>query len=138
MSSPPSMEHNNPHRLQIPLYCSQSTQTQPESDYDTDSSDFPPYKIGRSMSPASAMRRNPPPSEEPPQPHLQERRRAGLGQTNLVNTVHAARPTPRRKVTGIPCPPLFRSNRANVGNSFSSDPTQGGGAKARPSNPTCQ
>ena len=53
------MDRNNP-RPCIPLYCSQPTQTQAESDCEAEpeSSDFPPIRIGKSMSPASAVRRN--------------------------------------------------------------------------------
>lgn len=106
------MDHYNPRRLYIPLYCSQSTQTQPESDSEADSSDFPPAKIGKRMSPASAMRRNPPSTEESPQLHHRQRHDAGLGQNNVVNMVNAAPPARHRKVIPL-APPLFAGNHAD-------------------------
>ena len=82
------MGPNNP-------YC-YVTQTQPETDYDAQS-DFSPIRIGRSMSPASAVRRNPQQlslsnEEEPPQPRRHQQGNAGLGQTNIANVVNATAP----------------------------------------------
>lgn len=92
----PKIAHNNPRRLYIPLCCNQSTQTQPESDYGGDSTDFPPVKVGKRMSPGSAIRRNPPSNKDPPQPHHPRQPNAGLGRTNVINAVNAT--TPRNKL----------------------------------------
>ena len=100
MSGQSKMERNNPRPRYVTLYCSQTTQTQPESDYEeAESSDFGPIKIGRPerMSPASAMRRNQYPlslsdKEEPPQLRRHQQCNTGLGKTNILNIVH-------RKVT---------------------------------------
>jgi hypothetical protein len=95
----------------VPLYCSQPTQTQPESDYEleAESSDFPPIRVGKPerMSPTSAMRRNQQqPSllsneEEPPQLCHRQQRNTGLGKTNILNVVDATAPMQHRleKVT---------------------------------------
>lgn len=91
------MDHNNSRRLYIPLYCDQSTQTQPESDCEADSSDFPPFKVGKSMSPASAMCRNPPSDKETRQPHHHQHN-TGLGQINVVNVVNTTSLAQHRKV----------------------------------------
>lgn len=102
VSGQSKMDHNNPPHHYIPLYCSQSTQTQPESDYEADSSDFSPIKIGKSMSPAAAMRRNPQQlplsDEEPSQLGHRQHRNAGLGQNNILNTVDATAPVEHGKV----------------------------------------
>ena len=88
-NNPRTGNNPRPRRWQVeyvPLYCSRPTQTQDEDSYESDSSDFPPIRIGKSMSPASAMRRNRFPDEEPPQP----RHHKGLGETNILNIVDAS------------------------------------------------
>ena len=96
------MDPNKPRIRRVPrLYCSQPTQTQPEtqsSDHEAESSDFPPFRIGKMMSPASAMRRNEhQPSlsneEEPPQSRRRQQGNTGLGKTNMVNVVDASHAT---------------------------------------------
>ena len=90
----------DPHHHYIPLYCNQSTQTQPdnESDYESDyewssDSEFPPIRIGKgTMSFADAMRYN---KDEPPQScHRQQHNSGviGLGQTNILNVVDGSAP----------------------------------------------
>jgi len=96
------MDRNNRY---IPLYCNQSTQTQRESDYETEaeseSSDFPPIRIGKRMSPTSAMCQNPHqlPEEEPPQLHCCQQHNTGLEQTNILNVVEATAPVQNEKMT---------------------------------------
>jgi|ERR1700733_8224591 hypothetical protein len=99
------MDRNDPHRRFVLLYCNQSTQTRPESDHDaeSESSDFSPIRIGKRMSPASAMHRKPHQfnKEEPSQLH---RCRTGLGRTNIlnvVNTTAVTAPVQHGKVTLI-------------------------------------
>jgi len=106
MSGQTKMDCNNPPPRCVPLYCSQATQTLPESDYEAESSesDFPPIRIGKRMSPASAMRRNQhqlslSDEEEPPQLRRRQQRNTGLGKTNILNVVDATAPVQRRKVT---------------------------------------
>lgn len=102
------MDRNNPRPRYVTLYCSQATQTQPESDSESEAeiSDFPPTRIGKPevMSPASAMRRNQyqlsfklSDEEEPPQSGHQQRN-AGLGEANILNIVDATAPVQHRKV----------------------------------------
>jgi len=90
------MNRNNPRPRPryIPLFCSQPTQT--ENDYDagsdSESSDFPPIRIGKQMSPASAMRRNQHQislsNEDPPQSQRKTLRklRRGLGKKKIYLT----------------------------------------------------
>ena len=117
VSDQSKMDRNNPHHRRIPLYCSRSTQTQlDKSDYeaesvtDTSDPDFPPIRIRKGMSLASAMRRDPhqlrdpyqlPQSnkEEPPQSHRHQQCNTGLGQTNILNVVDVAAPVQHLKVT---------------------------------------
>ena len=80
-NNPRQNPRQNPPRHHVRLYCDQPSQTQPESDSEvaTDSSEFGPIKIGKSMSIADAMRGNPQlltDEEKPPQ----SRRRGQLKQ----------------------------------------------------------
>src|SRR6266849_1299708 len=95
VSGQSKMDRNtNPHHHYVPLYCSQFTQTQPESDYDaeseSESSDFSPIRTGKRMSPGSAMHRNPP---QHPQHNT------GLGRTNILNMIDATASVQHGKVT---------------------------------------
>ena len=95
------MDCNNTRPQYVKLYCSQGTQTQPESKYkeaESSESDFGPIKIGRpeGMSPASVMHQNQYQlslsDEEPPQLHHNSNTGLGNQKTNTLNMVH-------RKVT---------------------------------------
>ena len=103
VSGQSKMDCNNPRPCRVPLYCSQAAQTLPESDYEAESSDFPPIRIGQRMSPASAMRRNQHQlslsDEEPPQSRRRQQRDTELGKTNILNVVDATAPVQHRKVT---------------------------------------
>jgi hypothetical protein len=99
------MNRSNAHRKPIPLFCSQSTQTQ-DSEYssETEDSDFPPCRVGNSPPLISRSPLPPPPrsryfraaangiSEEEPSHHGGQSQRCqkpntGLGKTNIVNIV---------------------------------------------------
>lgn len=97
------MKRSKTHREPILLYCNRPTQTNDVDDFETEiseveDSDFPPCKIGnspplflrspsyhrypRKLEAASSSESQPPQSQRRRQPD------AGLGQINLVNTVH--------------------------------------------------
>ena len=111
------MNHSNTHHTFIALYCSRSTQTEPDKS-EAEDSDFPPCRIGNTtpiMSrpfPVAPPSRYPPKAaassgpgqlerqptivissseepEEPPQSHhcRQLNTGLGLGQANIVNTI---------------------------------------------------
>jgi hypothetical protein len=93
MSGQCKMNCNNPRRNRILLYCSQSTQTQPDSDHEakSDSSDFPPIKDGeRPLAVTDAMHRD-----------------IGLGQNNMLNMVGATAPVQYGKVSNHECKRVF-------------------------------
>lgn len=101
------MDRNNLRQVRpryVPLYCSQPTQTHPESEAENsaESSDFPPIRIGKPMSLASAVRRDQHQlslsDEEPPQSRHRQLRNTGLGKTNILNVVDATAPVQHRKV----------------------------------------
>ena len=100
------------------LYCSQATQTQPESKYEeAESLDFTPIRIGKPerMSPASAMYKNQyqlslSDEEEPPQLCCHQQCNAGLGRTNILNIVDTTALVQHRKMTLY----LFAGNQANL------------------------
>jgi hypothetical protein len=85
--------NNHRHRRYIPLYCSRPTQTHSGSEGDAEFSDFPSIKIGKSISPTSAVRRG---SQKLPLPNEKEcPSNTGLGRSNILNMVDAATPPER-------------------------------------------
>jgi hypothetical protein len=105
------MDRSNPHhhRRYIPLYCSQATQTchlaqthsGSEGDAEYSDSDFPPIKIGKNMSLASAACRGSQQLSLSKTRHHQQSNIVGLGQTNKLNVVDATPPARNRKVTAL-------------------------------------
>jgi len=108
------MKSNNPHRSRIPLYPSQPSITQ--NDSENESSDFPSIRIRDSSPPVpsistrshsarpGAVRRDSQPislssEEEPPQSQRRRQPKKGLGGTNILNTVDGLALVQHPKVT---------------------------------------
>jgi hypothetical protein len=105
VSGQSQMKRSNPPRNRIQLYCSQPSQTQAESEAEL--SDFPPNREGNSkplfapICPRAAREASQPLPVSREEAPLSQRRRhpsAGLGQSNILNTVTA----PARRVKVIP------------------------------------
>jgi hypothetical protein len=107
------MKRSDPTRNPIRLYCSQPSQTQAASESEAELSDFPPIRVFREgnseplFAPICTRPRavrealQPLPVSRGETPPLSQRRRqpsAGLGQSNILNTVSATAPARRVKV----------------------------------------
>ena len=139
------MKRSNPPRKHIVLYCSQSSQTQATtgSESETELSDFPPIRVKNSaplFAPTGIRRATREASQplpgslgEAPAPPLSQRRQqpsAGLGQSNIVNTVSETAPARRAKVMPhilcwIPtnCEPIYQGVRSHPGKSAAKYPS---------------
>jgi hypothetical protein len=106
------MEDYNPQRRPIPLYCSQPSQTQDDSEAEV--SDFPPIRERNSTPPAPPAHshlpcrqaaptssKQLPLSSEEGEPQLRRRRHpdVGLGRSNVLNVVDTLAPVGPVKVT---------------------------------------
>ncbi|KAF8804430.1 hypothetical protein BYT27DRAFT_7258904 [Phlegmacium glaucopus] len=102
------MKRSNPPHNHIRLYCSQPSQTQAESEAEL--SDFPPIREGNSKPlfapictcPQAAQEASQPlpvlsRREAPPLSQRRQQSSAGLGQSNILNTVSATAPARRVK-----------------------------------------